>query len=276
MGGVPSGGSTWKNILIGILTTVVAYSIVNYIKDKKEKKKEKEKIKTATIDAWKSLIKYEELSTVNYYAAFCNENLASQMESLIYEKDQLAKNYGIIGSKREIDDDLASFATRAIGNTNEIKKILEDYRDDLKDINASAANAAVLYNELDSLYGEKIDMARARDEESLKTTLQSLVKKYGEEFTVPQEAAAFSKDDLAGRWKEAGVDKLFDLKSDNTFIMEASGNNYPGKWKFSDKTITLTYDDGSGSITLHVIYYNDKYFRFTLDDETTERQCCKK
>ncbi len=266
----------WKNVLIGILTTVVAYSIVNYIKDRKEKKKEKEKIKTETVDAWKSLIKYERLSTINYYAAFCNENMTSQMESLIYEKDQLAKNYGIIGAKREIDDDLASFVTRAIGNTNEIKKILEDYRDDFKNINPSVANAELMYKELDSVYSEKIDIAKDRDDESLKSTYQNLVKKYGEEFTVPEEAVSLSKDDLTGRWKETGVDKFFDLKSDNSFIMEASGQEYPGKWKFSDKTLTLTYDDGSGSISIHIIVYNTKYFRFMLNDETTERQCCKK
>lgn len=276
MSGVPSGGSMWKNILIGILTTVVAYSIVNYIKDKKEKRKEKEKIKTETVDAWNSLIKYEEQSTVNYYAAFCNENTISQMESLIYEKDQLAKNYGIIGAKREIDDDLASFVTRAIGNTNEIKKILEDYRDDLKNIDASATNAALLYKNLDSVYDEKINSARERDMESLRTTLQSLIKKYGEVFNVPDNTPSFRESDLTGRWKETGLDKFFDIKSNNTFIMEASGNNYPGKWKLSDKTISLTYDDGSGSITLNIIYYNSRYFRFTLNEETNERQCCKK
>ncbi len=39
MSGLPSGGSTVKNVILGVLTTVVAYVIVHYIFDKKDKKK---------------------------------------------------------------------------------------------------------------------------------------------------------------------------------------------------------------------------------------------
>lgn len=276
MGGVATGGSTWKNILIGILTTVVAYSIVNYIKDKKEKKKEKEKLKTETIQAWNTLIRYEEQSTANYLAGLCIEDPATQLEALIYEKDQLAKNYGIIAAKQGIDDDLASFATRAVGNANELKKILENYLTEFKKINPKDPQSGRLYQELDTVFMDKINMARERDMESLKTMFTSLQGKFGNEFSVPDDNSQVTEATVTGKWKESGVNKLFDIRGDASFTMTINNESYPGKWQLIGKTLQLVFDDESGSISLHITRYHPKFFRFTINEETTERQCCKK
>ena len=59
MAGVPHGGNMWKNIIIGVLTTVVAYVIVHFLFDKKPGKEEFKKRKAATTEAWESLMIYE-------------------------------------------------------------------------------------------------------------------------------------------------------------------------------------------------------------------------
>lgn len=276
MAGVASGGSMWKNILIGILTTVVAYSIVNYIKDKKEKKKEKEKIKTETVEAWKSLIKYEEQSTENYYAAFCNEDFTTQLESMIYEKEQLAKNYELIGDRPGIDEDLASFASRLVGNTHQVKKILEDYLNELKKINPSAPEAQRAYNNIDSIYVVKLDLAKERDTASFNGTLRSLINKHGSDFIKPEPEKMPNPGIITGRWKESGEEKVFKFNDDKTFTATVAGNDYTGKWSLNDKIITLKFDDGSGSSKLTILRFNNRYIRFTMDDNPLERQICKK
>ena len=64
MSGVPSGGNPVKNIIIGVVTTVIAYVIVHYIFDKKSGKEDQEKSKQATESAWNS---------VNDYITYSNE-----------------------------------------------------------------------------------------------------------------------------------------------------------------------------------------------------------
>ena len=57
MSSVPSGGNTWKNIAIGVFTTVVAYAVINFIGLGKKDYTQKNK-KEATIKAWASANQY--------------------------------------------------------------------------------------------------------------------------------------------------------------------------------------------------------------------------
>jgi hypothetical protein len=275
MAGTPSGGGTMKTIIIGVLTTVIAYTIVHYFTDRKQKRKEKEKVKKETIEAWKTLIKYEVLSTTNYYAGMCIEDVATQLESLIYEKEQLSKNYALISTKQGIDDDLVSFAGRAVGNTQEIKKILENYLSEYLKINPADPAAGYLYRKTDSLFTRKITMAQDRDRESLQSIYLSLVEKYGDEFKVPEPDNTFTKEGFFGKWKETGIEKTFDFRSTGKFIMTVDNENYSGKWKLSGNSISLDFDDGSGILTMHIRQFHEKFILFSINDESAERHACR-
>jgi hypothetical protein len=275
MGGVPTGGNPVKNIIIGVLTTVIAYVIVHFLFDKKGDS-QKKKTKTATIEAWRSLIKYETISTDNYYAAYCNEDPGMMLESMAYEKDQLAKNYEIIKAKPDIDEDMASFIARAIGFTTETKKILADFAADLqrsKEDNISTEEVkAARINALEEQYVKKLDIIKPREKLALVTIYKTLVDKYGNEFTYTEDSS-FTEDNLIGKWKETGIDKTFELKPDYTLIMTADNVAYPGKWQLANNTITITFSDGS--LAHHITRVADRYYRFKVNDEELERQCCK-
>ncbi len=272
MGGVPSGGSTWKNVIIGVLTTVAAYVIVHFIFINKEKNKEK----AATIEAWDSMIRYEELFSENYLGAFCIEDTEEQLEAMIYEKEQLIKNYSLIGEKNNIDNDLASFATRAAGNATAEKKMLERYLSDYKKVNRHEPFADEEYKRIDSLYSSKMQMIKTRDSASFNIIFRNLSKKYGNKFKGASEPRTFTKADLIGKWKESGIDKIFHLENETDFVMMLDGKEYSGRWQLKDKTARLTFDDGSGSVEMHITRFNPAYFYFTIDDQETERICCKK
>ncbi len=272
MGGVPSGGSTWKNVIIGVLTTVAAYVIVHFLFINKEKNKEK----AATIEAWNSMIRYEELFSENYIGAYCIEDKEEQLEALIYEKDQLVKNYTLISEKDNIDNDLASFTTRAAGNASAEKKILERYLADYKQVNPYEPLAEKEYERIDSLYASKMELIRIRDTSSFNSIFRNLSKKYGNKFKGASEPRAFTKSDLIGQWKEAGVNKIFHLKNETDFVMLLDGTEFSGRWKLNGKTARLTFDDGSGSVELHITRFNPAYIYFTIDDQETERICCRK
>ena len=277
MSAVPSGGSTIKNVLIGIGTTVIAYLIVHFLLDKKSSSDEKGKKKKSTIEAWKSLIKYEEISSSNFYTAYCNEDPENQLEGMIYEKDQLIKNYEIIKSSPDIDEDMTSFITRAIGNTNESNKILQSFLTDLKKLKVLQPLVNMKDPEFIALndeYTKKITLAQSRDKDALGTIYKTLVDKYGNEFKGPEEAGNYTESSFYGKWKETGIDKLFNLKPDHTFIMTLDSTDYSGTWHFAGKEISLTYDDKS-SLKIHVLILKDQLFIFKLNEESLQRQCCR-
>lgn len=57
--------------------------------------------------------------------------------------------------------------------------------------------------------------------------------------------------------------------------MTINATDYTGDWALNGQTLTLTFDDKSGSLILHLLIINDSYFRFTMNDETSERQLCR-
>jgi hypothetical protein len=276
MAGVPSGGNPVKSIIIGVLTTVIAYVIVHFIFDKKGGSEQKKKTKTATIEAWKSIVRYEEISTDNYYAAFCIEDPAMMLETMAYEKDQLSKNYEILKAKPDLDEDMASFLARAIGYTNETKKVLADFAADLqrsKEDNVSTdEEKTTKINALEERYTKKLDFIRPRETEAIAAIFKTLSDKYGSELAYTEDSS-FTQDDIIGKWKETGIDKTFEFNTDYSLTMVASNETYPGTWKLNDRILTITFSDGS--IDHHIVRMKDKYYRFKVNDEVSERQCCK-
>src|SRR5688572_17704411 len=99
MAGVPHGGNMWKNIIIGVLTTVVAYVIVHFLFDKKPGKEELKKRKAATTEAWESLMIYERTFKNAGTQMACSGDLNSIGTQIVGEYEKIIDN--IINIKDE-------------------------------------------------------------------------------------------------------------------------------------------------------------------------------
>jgi hypothetical protein len=275
MGGVPTGGNPVKNIIIGVLTTVIAYVIVHFLFDKKGDN-QKKKTKTATIEAWKSLVKFEEMGDDNFFLAYCNEDPVAMLETMAYEKDQQAKNYETIRSKPDIDEDMASFIARTTGFATETKKIFAGFAMEIQqskeDVTSTEEVKAKRLKTKEDQYSEKMIAMEKRESDAMTAIMKTLVEKYGNEFVYVRDST-FTEEELIGKWKETGIDKTFELNPDYTLAMVADNVSYPGKWKLTKNILTITFSDGS--LALHIIRFHDRYFRFKVNDEELERQCCK-
>src|SRR5690242_17455757 len=99
MSSVPQGGNMWKNIIIGVLTTVIAYVIVHFIFDKKGSSEEFKKKKTATLEAWESLMVYERSFKNAGINMICSGDPNTMNNQLIREYNKIIDN--IINIKDE-------------------------------------------------------------------------------------------------------------------------------------------------------------------------------
>src|SRR5207253_11211842 len=93
MSSVPQGGNVWKNIAIGVVTTVLAYFIVHLIFDKKDSQKVKREKKEKIETAWKSVNDYINNSRRKFNTIGCYSCDEMQMKKELFrELDQMNKS----------------------------------------------------------------------------------------------------------------------------------------------------------------------------------------
>lgn len=190
-----------KPILIGVTTTVIATFLITKVFNSPAKE-----TKNATIAAWESTIRFENMSMENIRKTLCEADLENQIDGIVYEKDQLIKNYEIVKNKPNIDENFVSFLTRAIGETTEQKNIFEDYGKNYagikhkNDLDEDQKKAQL--DSLDQYYLAKINLADSRNQEALTSLHQTLVDKYGDHFKAPKENINPQENYFIGKWKE--------------------------------------------------------------------------
>ena len=264
-----------KTILIGVVTTVLGTLIVTKVINSP-----KRATKNATIEAWASVVKFESISENNQFETLCKDGLEDRLEDIIYEEDQLVKNYEIIKNKQNIDENLVIFLNHAIGQETEQKKIFEDY---LKNYRVTQADAFLYetekkakYDSLDNYYSRKIDLLHNRNEDALVEIYKTLADRYGaKNFQTPEEEIIVRKNDVTGKWKEVGIDKIFEINDDGTFIMTRDGTDYPVTWQLNNNRLTLSFNDKSGALNFLFTKLHRKFLRFTITNDNSQRQLCR-
>jgi len=278
MSSVPTGGSAIKNILIGVVTTVVAYSIFYYFHDMQLRREEKHKKEKATMDAWSSLLKYENISALGVYSAYCDNDPQDQLENIIYEKNQLINNYSIIQGMENVDPDMKQFISSAISSTRETVHELENFLTDLKAMKKTKGEITLEdedFKKMNEEYSSKLVKDNERRQRSITETFKILNDKLDKKLSVPADSVHVTEADLIGKWKEAALDKTFDIREDHTLTMTFKGADYTAKWSFTNMTLRMEFDDKSGALELHVTNKEDQFLFCTLDKEETVRQYCK-
>ncbi len=278
MSSVPTGGSAIKNILIGVVTTVVAYSIFYYFHDMQLQREEKHKKEKATLDAWTSMLKYEHISALGLYSAYCDDDPQEQLENIIYEKNQLINNYSIIQGAENVDPDMKQFISTAIGSTRGTIRELENFLTDLKAMKKTSGEITLdneEFKKMNEQYSKKLVKDNERRQLSIDQTFKILNEKFDKKLTVPGDSMHVTENDLLGKWKESAIDKTFEFRSDHTMTMGYKGQDYTATWSFTNNTIKMDFDDKSGSLELHVTDRQEQFLFGKLNDEATIRQFCK-
>jgi hypothetical protein len=251
--------SMWKNIAIGIGTTVVAYLIVHFITDKKDEKRETKKKGEVVEKAWNSIKEYsqmlgEKLENVSCY--FCDE--MEMKRELIRELDQMNKSLQNIKEDKDQDEKMRSILDRTIQQINDKKPVVENYYDSLVLIkkNGKDTNQALLKKLQESFFSRlnHIDLNDSSEMKKLRTDLEKSYNLSLKEYT-PENEIDLSL--LKGKW-QIGCDKSYsryEFKGDSTFTFDiyengALSEQHSGKWLLNERSneLKLAFEDESSLV----------------------------
>lgn len=277
MSSVPTGGNVWKNVIIGILTTVAAYVIIHFIFDKGGKKEEFNKRKEATTGVWKTILKSNGFFLDDFYGAFCRKKDKEIIDAMSKAIDKQVSDYELLQKKQDMDEDMGLFINRFLDRSKDIKKTLQEYFEAAfkieNDNSLSEKSKKIKSEETDSIYLPQINELQNQDSGKINTLYRELVARYGNNFPPPAQKPDVTADFIKGKWRE-GVNKFFEFRNDKTMTMTVDDKSYPGKWSLSGNVLTFDFEENS-TINYNIFYYGQQFFRFKLDSSDNERQLCR-
>lgn len=246
MAGVPHGGNLWKNIAIGIATTVAAYLIVHFITDKKYSTKKKKEKAEANKLAWESVNDYTQNMALKFESIACFSCDYTKMKNEIArELDQSCNSLRNIKDGDLIDEKMKTIIDRNISRFNSLKPLLQTYFDSaivlktITDTTEKIKRAAVVHEEFKNSK-TRIDTVDQREIDRL---LAEVNKKYN--LALKEEPIELGKDLslLPGKWNIECVVTVEFMKNGSLTWTEEE-NVFEGSWERNDDILTIKLDTG--------------------------------
>ena len=231
-----SGGSTIKNILVGVITTVLGSAAIYYfgIHDTDNFKPRQE----ANIRAWNSLIQYEVFYTNSIDKISCIPDTVTAYQDFAREMDQTVSNMMNIKSEALVDNKLMSLIDRRVQTIKDVKATMLDYR---YKITALTSNTAAQEAE-ENKFTEAMENFSRRDNDFINEIVPQLEKEFKTilkrpEFPAPDVTA------ISGNWKMDAEIEL-SVKKEGSFTWKKADTAYAGNWLLNDREISFFFSDG--------------------------------
>jgi hypothetical protein len=276
MAGVPHGGNMWKNIAIGIFTTVAAYLIVNLITKNKGTKQEFKKKKEATIGVWQSLLKSNRYYYEDFYSAVCSATDKEAQATMAAAIDKQISDYELLQKQADLDNDMGLFINRFLTRLKDLKRHMTEYFEatEKNELNPTltAEEKQILTQKTDSIYLPRIQQLNNQDTSSINNLMRGMVEKYGDNFPQVTLFPALTEEALIGEWLESEI-RLVHFKKNNELEYTEKDSTYLGKWSLQDNKIKVNWNGNTD--TYHAVLATQRFIRFRLNDEEEERQFCR-
>jgi hypothetical protein len=275
MSSIPHGGNMWKNILIGLVTTVAAYLIVHFILDKKDSKKERKEKAEANSGAWESVNSYILSAAKKFESIACFSCDYSKMKNeIVRELEQDCNSLLNVKGGQNVDEKMKTVIDRTISRFNSLKPLFQTFFDSILVI--QSLPDAEKAKRAQHIYKEFID-SKTRfdtvDKGEITQLLSDINKKYNlslkEEEIVPE--LDFSK--LPGKWKiECLVD--VDLRNDGTITWAQKDKSFTGTWKRSNDRLIIKLETGE-QMEYSILELNSSYMKIQLANSLVPYGACR-
>lgn len=244
MSSVPSGGNTWKNIVIGVFTTVAAYAIINFIGIGKKDTTKKNK-KEATEKAWLSANQYlnyanEKFKTIACFS--CDEELMKK--ELLRELDIYSNSLNNIKSDKDVDDKMLSAIDRIIQQFTDMKPLYEKYFDSILILKSLDLEKRIeLSQPMQMRFIQNLAAIQIKDTSEIVSYLKDVNERHHSNLKLELTKLEYDPTALAGKWKiECAADLAFN--KDSTINWTEGENKFAGKWSLADKKLHINLDNG--------------------------------
>ena len=264
----PSTGNHLKNVIIGVITTVISATVIYFLGFHSPESDEFKKSKQATIDGWNSLQLYENQFKEKATSMVCSGNDFSTT-AMINEYEKIIKNINNIQKEQNVDNRLLSLVDRRVSTLEDKKAATADYYRQYDSISADDNDPRniKLYNG----FLKKIKELDEQDTSFINSVNAELKKKYKVDFKFPP-PIQITPEFLQGHWT-LDREKTLDLKKDEKLVMKTGNDTYNGTWSLDYLDLQLKFDDGSE--TTFTIQRASQTFVFAQDKAGTPHYFCR-
>ena len=182
----PSGPSTTgnhvRNAIIGIITTVISATVIYFLGFHSPESDEFKKAKLATVEAWKSLMFYEDEFKETGTRMVCSGNEKGFANTLLNEYEKIIKNINNIEKVENVDNRLVSLIDRRVSTLQDKKTATADYYRNYDSLGADDNDPRVIRLYTDFL--AKIKELETQDTSFMNGVNRELKKKYNRRSAV--------------------------------------------------------------------------------------------
>ena len=245
MSSVPTGGNIWKNVIIGIFTTVAAYAIVHFTGIAGGEKSDEKIIKDATEKAWKSTNQYINYANEKFQTLACFSCDEQEMKKeMVRELDMYSGNLKNIKQDKSVDDKLLSVIDRIVQQFTDEKPLYENYFDSITIIKGLPESTRTeIVTSFQERFLHKIAILQTKDTSEIISYLNDINKQHKTSLKLDLPKLEVDPTLLVGKWR---IECTFDIAfyKDNTLLWTESPNEFPGKWTLKDKELRINLDNG--------------------------------
>lgn len=277
MAGVPHGGNMWKNIAIGILTTVVAYLIVNFVKDKKESKKIQKEKSEANRSAWESVNSYLLNATKKFESIACFSCDYSKMKNeLIRELEENCNSLRNIKGNQYVDEKMKTIIDRTISRFNSLKPLFLNFFDSINIIISKNLPESERVTRSKNIYKEFND-SKVRidtvDYQEIIRLLADINSKYKLSLEREEIEEKLSFSNLPGKWKiECLV--VVEFKPDGKMTWTEGENTFVGTWLRIDEKLNINLNTDQ-QFEFIIKKLNDSFMKLEVEDSPVLYGACR-
>jgi hypothetical protein len=274
----------------GVLATLLAGTMVYLIFNNPKKIKGR-----ATLQAWHSIIQYEQMYDENVILITCNtpltttDNIKEYKSDIVHQIQLTGDNFQNIKEEGNVDNLLFAIVNLKADTYNEIKTITGGFLDSLVILsdgydknefpNMSDDEFLQNINRMVTTFNNRRQHLLDRDTATVTNVLEKLTEsytypvlyKYSFTKKLPDQDARF-KQNIIGKWALYGGNTL-EVNPDNTAIFIDNGYERKCKWKYENEQLTLSKKDSG--FYYNVILATDKAIRLRVKDEGDYIGCRK-
>jgi hypothetical protein len=260
--------STFKNILVSVITTVLGSAAVYFIgfHDNDSFKERQD----ANIRAWNSLTGYETFYANSIDKISCMGETPEAYKEFAREMDQTATNMLNIKSEALADNKLKSLIDRRVQTIKDTKETMQAYIDKTAAL-LQQKDTATLLNE-QAKFATDMEAIAKRDNDFINEVTPQLEKEYDTKLERPKRQES-DISTITGNWKMDGEIELT-IAADKTFTWKKIDGNFNGTWQLTDRNITFTFSDGE-TITYTVKKIKDKTALFQNTANNIHSTLCR-
>jgi hypothetical protein len=268
MSAVPSGGNTVKNVIIGILTTVVAYSIVFLLGlGKHDSSGDSKPKKEATMNAFKSINDYVNYAGQKFKTIACFSCNEQDMKNEMLR--ELEHDCGSLRNLKEdvnIDEKMKSLIDRIIDQFNDLKPVYTIFYDSLSYIKQLPDSEQIfIINRIQQNLFKQKDFIQTRDTGDVNNYLRDINKKYKTKLAFKNIEPEYEVDALVGKWK-VGCTVQLQFNQDGSIRWTEGENVFKGKWVRDGNELTIHLNNNQEF--RYIISEISKKILFLFDSDT--------